>query len=312
MRSGIFPILVCATLGLAGGILSGAMSRSPNGQAGAGVSVAGGRTDTRGAVERSVNSETGSGEKSGATIFRGASEGEVLVQIPPERVVSLFDRLSNVKSESRKYALAYRLAAKLDVTQLEAAFHSAKADLDGGDYVALRALGRRWVELDPQAAAQKGIDTRMREFLHPVLEAWQRLDSEAPLKWALADENAPKLDAVRSLLFGGYISNQQTEQLAIKAQNSQSAEMRYQIFPHAVMQIAAFNPERAISLASAVEDPGTRQRTLNLVISRYAQSSPEKARAWVDAQPTLTPDQRGSYERLIDRSVQRGQRGSAN
>ena len=238
-------------------------------------------------------------------LFPGARQAEQVVHLSPERGLALFDRVSNLKSDSRKYALAYRLAAQLGLDQIQDALKAAKEDIDGGDYVTMRALARRWAELDPKAAAAKGLEMKQQHLLLPVLESWSRMEPGAPLKWALESEPATQVEAVRSLLFNKLLDQGQLEQLVQKASGSENADMRQQILPFATMRLAESNPTGALQVASQVEDPQIRQRTLSMVLGRLAQSAPEVGKAWVAAQPDLTPEQRQQYERVMSRGAGR-------
>ncbi|MEI6712342.1 MAG: hypothetical protein WCO60_01220 [Verrucomicrobiota bacterium] len=290
------------SLGLFGGVALGALL--PDSATPSSHSASDSLTELRdrnGGV--SAESQTGSVHKAGdaPVLFPGARQGEQAVQLSPERVVALFDRLSNLKSDSRKYALAYRLAAQLGREQIESALKSAKEDADGGDYVALRALARRWAELDPQSAALKGLELKQQNLLVPVLESWARMDPSAPLKWALEAEPSTRLEAVRSLLANRILDQGQVEQLVAKAAASDSTEMRQQILPFATMRLAESNPQGALAAAAKVEDPQSRQRTLSMVLGRLSQSAPEVGRNWINSQTDLTQEQRQQYERILSR-----------
>ena len=171
-------------------------------------------------------------------LFPGSRNDEPLGKLPPEKLLAIFERLSNLKSDSRKYSLAYRLASQMEADQIEAALDAALKDLSDGDYVTTRAIARRWAEIDPKAAAAKAIDSKQVHLIWPILESWSRMDPQAPLKWALEQDPAHQAEALRPLLTGRLLDESQLEKLVVRAADSSSEEMRLQIFPHATGRLA--------------------------------------------------------------------------
>jgi hypothetical protein len=226
--------------------------------------------------------------------------GEALGKLPPEKVLQLFEKVSNLRSESRKYILAYRLASKLELGQIEGALKSALQDLSDGDYVTTRALARRWVELDPKSAAAKALETKQQHMVIPVMESWTRLDAAAPLSWALKQAPEAQADAVRPLLMGRLLEAPQLEKLVMNSAGSESEEMRKQIFPFATSRLAESNPQGALHAASSVEDQDLRQRTLMMVLGRIGQTAPEAGKAWLASQTDLAPELRQQLEQALN------------
>ncbi len=235
--------------------------------------------------------------------LRGTSGGDGrdgLSKLPPEKVVEMFEKVSKLKSESRKYILAYRLAEQLGPDQIEQALNSALKDLSDGDYVTTRALARRWVELDPKAAASKALETKQQHLLLPMLESWSRMDPAGPLSWALAQDPAARAEAVLPLVRGRMLDQTQLEKLVMHAGGSESDDMRQQVFPFATVRLAESNAQGALHAASSVEDPELRQRTLIGVMGRLGQTAPDVAKSWLAGQQTFTPEQRAQLEAALN------------
>lgn len=232
-------------------------------------------------------------------LFPGSRNYESLSKLPPEKLVAIFERLSNLKSDSRKYSLAYRLASQMEAGQIEAALEAALKDLSDGDYVTTRAIARRWAEIDPKAAAAKAIESKQVHLIWPVLESWSRMDPKAPLQWALQQDPAHQADALRPLLTGRLLDENQLEKLVVQAADSSSEEMRHQIFPYATGRLAEVNPSGALHVASHIDENATRQKTLSMVMSKVAQRSPEVGRAWLESQQNLPPQERAIYLKML-------------
>ncbi len=232
-------------------------------------------------------------------LFPGSRNYESLSKLPPEKLVAIFERLSNLKSDSRKYSLAYRLASQMEAAQIEAALEAALKDLSDGDYVTTRAIARRWAEIDPKAAAAKAVESKQVHLIWPVLESWSRMDPQAPLQWALQQDPAHQADALRPLLTGRLLDEGQLEKLVVQAADSSSEEMRHQIFPYATGRLAEVNPSGALHVASHIDENAIRQKTLSMVMSKVAQRSPEAGRAWLESQQNLPPQERAVYLKML-------------
>ena len=232
-------------------------------------------------------------------LFPGSRNDEPLGKLPPEKLLAIFERLSNLKSDSRKYSLAYRLASQMEADQIEAALDAALKDLSDGDYVTTRAIARRWAEIDPKAAAAKAIDSKQVHLIWPILESWSRMDPQAPLKWALEQDPAHQAEALRPLLTGRLLDESQLQKLVVRAADSSSEEMRLQIFPYATGRLAEVNPNGALHVASHIDENATRQKTLSMVMSKVAQRSPDVGRAWLESQQNLPPQERAVYLKML-------------
>jgi hypothetical protein len=229
----------------------------------------------------------------------GADTNTQIAEMPPEKIIALFEKLSNLRSESRKYVLAYRLASKMGASQIEGALQAALQDLSDGDYVTTRALARRWVELDPMKAASSALASKQQHLVVPVLEAWSRLDPAGPLDWALKQEPSTRADAVRPLLMGRLLDQPQLEKLVLNAGSSSDEEMRRQVFPFAAARLSESNPTGALHAASGMDDPELAQRTVMMVLGRLGQSDPAAGKAWIASQTNLSPELKQQYEQAL-------------
>lgn len=229
----------------------------------------------------------------------GADTNAQISEMSQERIIALFEKLSNLKSESRKYVLAYRIASQMGPSQIEGALQAALQDLTDGDYVTTRALARRWVELDPKKAAAKALETKQQHLVVPIMEAWSRLDPAGPLDWALKQEDAMRADAVRPLLMGRLLDQPQLEKLVMNAGSSDNEEMRKQVFPFATARLAESNPAGALHAASGMDDPELAQRTVMMVLGRLGQNDPAAGKAWIASQSNLSPELKQQYEQAL-------------
>jgi hypothetical protein len=287
--------------GLCGGVALGVLLPRGGGPFSDGATASGATVET---VARAAAGGSRSGDptrEEGKRELPGVSADTTarISEMSQERIVALFEKLSNLKSESRKYVLAYRLASQMEASQIEGALQAALQDLTDGDYVTTRALARRWVELDPKKAASSALASKQQHLVVPVMEAWSRMDPAGPLDWALKQEASTRADAVRPLLMGRLLDQTQLEKLVMNAGTSDNEEMRKQVFPFATARLAENNPAGALHAASGMDDAELSQRTVMMVLGRVGQSDPAAGKAWIASQSGLSPEVRQQYEQAL-------------
>jgi hypothetical protein len=297
---------IWAVGGLVGGIVLGALWPESRGEAALGAAGSpaklGSKNLAEGGLAGASEGGMGLGESTGSGASAGLSpEEDRIRRLSPDRLVALFDRVSRLKSESRKYILAYRLASYLAPEQIQQALKAAKEDLEDGDYVTMRALARRWAEIDPKAAVRSGLENRQSHLFYPALESWARMESGAPMQWALGEDAEVRSKTLRALLNNHLLDQSQLEELVARASNSDSQDLRQEVLPTATMRLAETAPGNALFAAGSIDDPQLREQTLRLVLTRVARSAPEVGNAWINAQKDLTPELREQYQAIIAR-----------
>ena len=304
--------LLLTVAGLCGGVALGTLLPSESVRLGAPVEEAAAQVGgVRDGSTAESTKETASAASSEGVFLKNGSPGSV-GKLPPEKIIALFEKVSAMRSETRKYILAYRLASQMELGQIEQALQTALHDLtDGEDYVTTRALARRWTELDPKGAAAKALETKQQHLVIPVMESWSRMDSAAPLSWALQQDATSRVDAVRPLLMGRLLDQPQLEKLVMNAGGSEIDDMRRQIFPFATARLADTNPQGALHAASSIDDTELRQRTLMMVMGSLGKSAPEVGRAWLASQQDIPADQKLQLEQILANPRGAGGRRSA-
>jgi hypothetical protein len=234
-------------------------------------------------------------------LFPGAGSEDPAVQISPEKLLEIFDRVSNLKSEARKYVVAYRLVGQLGREQMEKAMELALVDWnENKDYSTTRAVARRWADLDPQGAVKKGAELKNYHVLQPALETWVKTDPSEPLKWALQQDGETQVAVVRQMLeFKSDFKGKQIERLVMAAADSPIEAMRNSIFPIATARLAEENPMAALHAAENAATAPARQQMVSAILSRMVKTQPDAAAQWLSGQANLAPAERQIYEKIL-------------
>jgi hypothetical protein len=289
-------------LGLVAGVAIGALTPSSSKQLGR--EVEGARpTSAEGAAVSTADlpGETGADGEIDGELFRGAESGGPATQISPEKLLEVFDRVSNLRSESRKYMAAYRLVSQLGLEQMEKAMELALVDWnDNKDYSTTRAVARRWADLDPAAVVKKGVELKNYHVLQPAMETWLKTDPAEPLKWALKQDPETQLGAIKQMMeIRADFKGKQVEQLVMAAADSPVEGMRTTIFPMAVIRMGEENPMAALHAAENASTPAARQQLMSTLLQRLGKTQPDAAGAWLSSQTNLPAAERKVYEGIL-------------
>ncbi|MFV1994036.1 MAG: hypothetical protein ACC661_01270, partial [Verrucomicrobiales bacterium] len=247
---------VCLGLGLAGGFLLGRIGVERPGDAdemaepGAQSPTIGRRTTPEKAPGRSM-STTGN-----AASDLSLSPG---VNLPSQLVARLVERVAGNSAtgfrQGREWYQTQGMIFELDENLLPEAT-AAVADLSNAPSAtqALSLLFTRWAEVDIPAAlaAAEGIEnlTNRQNALSATLTQWAQNDPDAA--WTYALENNPGNNGVRNLL------------------------------SNVAATLAATDPQRAVALAEALDNPAARNQIYQNIASAWVSSDPEAALAWAD------------------------------
>lgn len=253
------------------------------------------------AIETDSGGHAGKEEDAEAQLFRGLNSEDSVAKLSPEKLMEVFDRVSNLKSDARKYAVVYRLVSQMDLDQLGKAMEVALADWqEKKDYSTTRAVARRWADLDPQTVVAKGATLKNYHILQPALETWLKTSPEEPLKWALQQDATVQVDVIKHMLeMRSDFKGKQIEQLVMAAADSPNEAMRSNIFPLATARLADENPRGALhAVENLPQSPYRQQVTSNLLV-RIAKTQPDVAKTWLSSQANLSAPERQVYEKIL-------------
>lgn len=234
-------------------------------------------------------------------LFPGANSEDSVAKLSPEKLMEVFDRVSNLKSDARKYAMVYRLVSQMDLDQLGSAMEAALVDWqEKKDYSTTRAVARRWADLDPQTIVAKGASLKNYHILQPALETWLKTSPEEPLKWALQQDATVQVDVIKQMLeIRSDFKGKQIEQLVMAAAESPNEAMRNNIFPMATARLAEENPRGALHAVQNLPQTPYRQQVTSNILVRIAKTQPDVAKTWLSSQPNLPAPERQVYEKII-------------
>ncbi len=235
------------------------------------------------------------GEGTGVAGFKTSTAGSAKT-IPSERLVPLFQRATKLKNETKQYAVTYQLASLMGVKELDGAMQAAMDDAKKGDTVAIRALARRWAEIDPGGAARKALETKSEAFAYPLIQSWKQMSPNGPYEWARNLPQAEQPAAFKMLLNSRGIAAPEAEKVfgiaaaALRTANPDAAQK--DIAVRSLRAVSAAAPEKAAQLATGLPDPALRTQELQAAAAGWARKDEAGARLWIQSSPGLNPKDR--------------------
>ena len=286
----LMPLLLM----LGGGIILGALlppTRHEPGIPGTGA-TAEADAETSAAGGRSLGK---AGEGRGVAGFHTSTAGAART-IPSDRLVPLFQRATKLKNETKQYAVTYQLASLMGVKELDGAMEAAMADAKKGDTVAIRALARRWAEIDPGGAARKALETKSEAFAYPLIQSWKQMSPNGPYEWARNLPQTEQAAAFKMLLNSRGIAAPEAEKVfglataALRTASPDAAQKDLAV--RSLRAVSAASPEKAAHLASGLPDPALRTQELQAAAAGWARKDEAGARLWIQSSPGLQPKDR--------------------
>ena len=188
------------------------------------------------------------------------------------------------KSDLRRFLGIYEAASELGKDDIAAALERARTE---DNPIAVRALERRWAEVDPLGAVKAWNEGKAQPLGDAFFTAWAKSNPASALRWysslddgdfknqtrTLILERVAKMDPQRALDF----ANQLTEG---KDQN--------QLVASALATIGNKDPNEALAAAKRLPEGPSRKAGIDSVVSQLAASNLEEAKKLVAELPPNT------------------------
>lgn len=286
----LLPLLLM----LGGGVVAGALLPPTRHEPGTPGTESGAQASTQAGLKEghsSANAEEGRGVAGFKTSTAGAAK-----TIPSERLVPLFQRATKLKNETKQYAVTYQLASLMGVKELDSAMEAAMADAKKGDTVAIRALARRWAEIDPGGAAQRALETKSEAFAYPLIQSWKQMTPSGPYEWARNLPQTEQAAAFKMLLNSRGIDAPDAEKVFSLAssslRNANPDPAQKDLAVRSLRAVSAASPDKAAQLATGLPDAALRTQELQAATAGWARRDEAGARLWIQNSPGLNPKDR--------------------
>ncbi len=222
----------------------------------------------------------------------------------PEEVIALIRSGLKENSDLKRYLMLYEAVGQLPKESLRDAFHQAR---EAGNAVAMRAIERRWAEVDPLAALELWSEHGPDRVSDAFFTAWSRLSPLAALRWLETLPEGDRKGSTRSAILGTIARSDPQRALDYANQLADGPD-RAQLVAKAFEVFVSKNSAQALAAAKMLPEGSGKQAAFDTVIKKMADSNLEEAQRLL---ASLPPDSVSMAGREVGSRMAQGDPESA-
>ncbi len=200
----------------------------------------------------------------------------------PEEVISIIDSGSKENSDLKRYLAVYEAVSQLGPANLADAFRRAR---EANNAIALRAIERRWAEVDPLSAVKLWSEHGPDKISDAFFSSWSKMSPSAALRWLESLPEGERKASTQATILGTIARTDPQRALDFANQLGDGPD-RAQLVTKAFEVLAAKNPSQALVAAKSLPEGSGRQAALDTVIARVAASNLEEAQRLIASLPS--------------------------
>lgn len=214
----------------------------------------------------------------------GGNSNSPANRTPAELIAEISAALS-IKSELQRFSAIYEAVNRLGRDDLAEALRKAVAD---NNAIAIRAIQRRWAEVDPVGAAklaqQEGQNLDLGDAFYA---AWAKLNPSAALNFVSALAGDEKRNGPRQIVFNAIAKSDPRKAIDLSTSLPESNE-KNRMLATAIETIAQTNSSEAMQLAKTLPEGDSRRAAIDAVITKVASTNISEAQAMLANLPPNT------------------------
>ncbi len=218
--------------------------------------------------------------------------------LPLKEKINLIADVQNEKSDLRRYLLTYQRVSLISKDELADAW---TAVAESKDSIAMRALARRWAEIDPASGLARltSGDEVKSYFAHGFLSALGKMDPVNSLRWATQLEPGQKREYFLSEIINSAALSNPDKAFDYVLGMKESAE-KSALTGRIAGVLAAQDSANALDLARRMPEGGAKYAALQQVIDAVAKRSTDEAVKLIhEVSPNSVPGAVGSVASIL-------------
>ncbi|MCX8510383.1 MAG: hypothetical protein ORN83_01390, partial [Chthoniobacteraceae bacterium] len=208
-------------------------------------------------IERPLDNTDASVEAEVARLLGGASSGRE--QRTAAEVMDSISSASGEKSDLRRFLAIYEAVGELGKDALGEALERAKKE---NNAIAIRALERRWAEIDPLGAAKALADGSLTGLGDAFFGAWAKSNPASALQWYAGLENGDIKNNARASILDRIAKMDPEKALDYANQMPAGADQKL-LYTRALTAICAKDPSAAFIAAQRLPEGDSRKAGLD-------------------------------------------------
>jgi hypothetical protein len=222
-------------------------------------------------IERPPENSDANVEAEVARLLGGASNGKETRS--PAEVLDAITVANGEKSDLRRFLATYEAVGELGKDALAAALERAKAE---NNPIAIRALERRWAEVDPAGAAKALADGSVSALGEAFFSAWAKSNPASALQWYAGLEAGDLKNQTRASILDR-VAKMDPQRALDYANQMPAGDDQKQLVNKALAAIGAKDPKDALAAAQRLPEGEGRNAGLNAILIQVANSNPAEA-----------------------------------
>lgn len=209
----------------------------------------------------------------------------------PAQVLDAISSAFKETSDLKRFAATYEAISELGRDDLAEAMRRAREE---NNPIAIRALERRWAEVDPLGAAKLWVESGGTTKLGDAFfGSWSKVNPNAALRWFTELPDGDQKKEARNSILNSVAKSDPQRAIDFASQLPEGPD-RSQLVSKALETLSAKDPAQALAAARSLPDGNSRKTALDTVISKIATSNLEEAQRLIAELPPNTVSGAGS------------------
>jgi hypothetical protein len=202
----------------------------------------------------------------------------------PQQTMDAISSAVQEKSDLRRFLAVYEAVSELGKDDVGAALERARKE---DNAIAIRALERRWGEIDPVGAAKAWASGESKPLGDAFFSAWSKTNPSSALRWYAGLEDGDIKNQARSLILDRVAKTDPQRALDFANQLPDGKDQT-QLISRALANLGAKDPAEALAAARRLPEGAGRKAGIDSVVNQVASTNLKEAQRLIEELPPNT------------------------
>ncbi len=202
----------------------------------------------------------------------------------PQQTMDAISSAVQEKSDLRRFLAIYEAASELGKDDVGPALERARKE---DNAIAVRALERRWGEVDPIGAAKAWASGDSKPLGDAFFSAWSKTNPTSALRWYAGLEDGDIKNQARNLILDRVAKTDPQRAIDFANQMPEGKDQT-QLISKALANLGAKDPTEALAAAQRLPEGTSRKAGIDSVVNQVASTNLKEAQRLIEALPPNT------------------------
>lgn len=208
----------------------------------------------------------------------------------PQQTMDAISTASQEKSDLRRFLAIYEAASELGKDDIGPALERARKE---DNAIAIRALERRWGEVDPLGAAKAWASGDSKPLGDAFFSAWSKTNPTSALRWYTGLEEGDIKSQARNLILDRVAKTDPQRALDFANQLPEGKDQS-QLISRALASLGARDSAEALAAAQRLPEGSSRKVGIDSVVNQVASTNIKEAQRLIEELPPNTVTSAGA------------------